>query len=414
MLTSIIFFLLFLQIIALKADWISSHRCVGWHFTSNSWLTQSCHYKNVCYLNNKDYNGWIYVKSNDDNITTSDDLIVSILPQTTTDDNMWGRKIYFKIISFDDSISLNLSSIPLKDSTHILYESYIASNFGHFLADELLPLYALSYRFGLTKIINDIQVIQWKDDKPMEWSCDDLSKEKARGVSNQFMQQECAKFYLHMFPLVSPLPLQLLTKSNSSFCVTDMLAGIGWLSDHCYDSTNHGRNNVMPNCPLTGHMLWKFRLHLMNNNNKYSNGSGINMLPMIPLFISGYDHKRAPPGMLKTIENLAANLNLTVHSGLMHQMSISEQITLLSRVKLFITTTGGASMISLFLPEGASVILIAGNDGYLDHNFYSFLSHINVYFMGTRDGILDERQLQLYIRKALFVGNKNFSSFEDG
>jgi hypothetical protein len=117
--------------------------------------------------------------------------------------------------------------------------------------------------------------------------------------------------------------------------------------------------------------------------------------------------------MRKTVENIAANLNLTVQSGLMHQIPLSEQINLISRVKLFITTTGGASMISLFLPEGSSVILISGNDGYLDHNFYSFLSHINVYFMTARDGSLNENQLQSYIRKALYIGDKNFSSFVD-
>jgi len=347
----------------------STHRCVGWHFTSNSWLTQSCYYKNICYINNNDYNGWLYVKSNEDMVTTTEDLIVSLLPQTTTDDNMWGRKITMKIINADEAISMNLMNLPLRnDRIHILYESYIASNFGHFLADELLPLYALSYRFGITNKMNDIQVMQWKDIKPMEWSCDDLTKEKARGVSNQFMRQECAKFYLHLFPLVTPVPLQLLSKDNDSFCVSDMLAGIGWLTDHCYDATNHGRNNVMPNCPLTGQLLWDFRLHLMNNNYRISNTSN-NDKPMIPLLVSGFDHKRAPVGMRQKVENIASNLNLTATTSLMHQLSISEQIDLISRVKLFITTTGGASMISLFLPEGSSVILIAGNDGYLDHNF---------------------------------------------
>jgi hypothetical protein len=52
-------------------------------------------------------------------------------------------------------------------------------------------------------------------------------------------------------------------------------------------------------------------------------------------------------------------------------LGLIENTLLITSTKLFITTAGGASMISLFLPEGASVILIPSNDGYLDHNFYS-------------------------------------------
>ena len=329
---------------------------------------------------------------------------------------MWGRKITLKIIDSIEANVLKLFDLPLRnDRIHILYESYIASNFGHFLADEMLPLYALMYRFGMSKKMNDVQVMRWKDERPMEWSCDDLSKERARGVSNQFMQQECSKFYLNVFPLVTQIPSQLLSKYNESFCVADLLAGIGWLTDHCYDATNHGRNNVIPNCPLTGHLLWDFRNHLMSNNFKISNTNFniINNKPIIPILISGYDHKRAPIGMLQKVENVAAKFNLTVQEGLMHQMTISEQIELISRTKLFITTTGGASMISLFLPEGASVILIPSNDGYLDHNFYSFLAHVNVYYMKAINRELDESLLYSYIRKVIYLGENFFSDFKN-
>ena len=97
----------------------------------------------------------------------------------------------------------------------------------------------------------------------------------------------------------------------------------------------------------------------------------------------------------------------------MHQMTISEQIELISRTKLFITTTGGASMISLFLPEGASVILIPSNDGYLDHNFYSFLAHVNVHYMKAINRELDESLLYSYIRKVIYLGEKFFSDFKN-
>lgn len=179
-------------------NFVSHHRCIGWDFTKDSWKRRSCHLKNVCYLRDGLENGltsrWIYV--DEFGVTNSNDLSVSLSPLAHKGlDRRLGKKLLFHI--YKDNF--NLSSLPQRKGIHILYESYNAGNFGHFIGDEMLPLYHAAHNFGFEEMLNDIQILRWIDKtsnttSPLRYSCE------SEGYKNI---EKCKGFYDMLSPLLS-------------------------------------------------------------------------------------------------------------------------------------------------------------------------------------------------------------------
>jgi hypothetical protein len=58
------------------------------------------------------------------------------------------------------------SSFPYVSNIHVLYISYNAENFGHFLSDELFPAYSMLEAFG--ELDYNVQMVRVQVDPPLE------------------------------------------------------------------------------------------------------------------------------------------------------------------------------------------------------------------------------------------------------
>jgi hypothetical protein len=392
----------------------SSHQCIGWDFTKDSWKRRSCYLKNVCYLHDGLENNltsrWIYI---DDGVTNSNDLAVSLSPLIHKGiDKRLGKKASFHI--YKDNF--NLSSLPQRNGLHILYESYNAANFGHFIGDELLPLYHAAHNFGFAEKLNDIQILRWIDrtsdtTSPLRYSCE------SEGIyrDDEKIMERCKGFYDKLSPLLSLKRIETLNDFSESFCVSKMIVGIGMFSDHCEDPTEHGRKSQLnpANCNYgISTLLWQFKNHMMKNNdflvenntksfNKVRNYMGKSTEILVNIQNGNNQKKRTPDNYIKSIKTVAKDLNKTVSFVIMSALSIQEQIYLISNARLFISAVGGSSFISIFLPKGSSVILVTDDyrDKQLDFGFYAGFSYIHVSYIMTSKSKrnLDETDLKLRI-----------------
>ena len=294
----------------------------------------------------------------------------------------------FRMIGHDhhnNNIHQEMLHWPRHTGLHMLYESYNAEKFGHFLGDELLPLYRLNDTFGLTDQLNNdgIQVWRWVDHHPN-------NVDPCLSVNDS---QRCGENYQRLFPLLSPRPLHLLGPTNASFCISDLMVGIGALSDHCEDITYHGRNHdKTAQCNYgNSHQLWQFRNHmlanaaaallLLHNNASHSrtidprSSSPIPSLPLIVVITRRGSKKsyRLPSNYEQVMTNAVALLNHSLALVDITSLDINEQISLISRARILISPAGGISFIGFFLPKGAAMLLFTDplEEGYLDFGLYS-------------------------------------------
>lgn len=375
----------FLQELQSAGSFFSYHRCVGWDNTKTAWKKRTCHLKNVCYL--RETADWHYVNRHGSAVR-ADDLSVSLSPlKRVAGGGSSGKQFSIKSVPATAATDLIYPRLPRKTGVHILYESYNAENFGHFLGDELLPLYQAADLFGFANQLNDVQMMRWIDDEPHNIACtmvDDKSK--------------CEANYNALFPLLSKRPLQRMTADNASFCVTDLIVGVGMLTDHCADLTGHGRwRDTEPNCNHgLAQQFWRFRGHLVSNARSLRRararrvralrGNVTTAAIVVCTRRTGNKLYRLPSNYEEVMRQVAATLNQTIALVDMASLPIDEQIRLVSHAKLLASPAGGASFIGLFLPKGAAMIAFSDkkHDRQLDFGFFTALSHIEVTYVLTR------------------------------
>ena len=141
-----------------SGSFFSYHRCVGWDYTETAWKRRTCHLKNVCYL--RDTGQWHYLNRHGSAVRLGD-LSVSLSPLGRTGDGgSSGKQLNFVVLPATNSTAASYLRLPQRNGLHIMYESYNAENFGHFVGDELLPLYQAADLFGFADQLNDIQVVR--------------------------------------------------------------------------------------------------------------------------------------------------------------------------------------------------------------------------------------------------------------
>ena len=390
-------------------SFFSYHRCVGWDLTKTAWKKRTCHLKNVCYI--RKTAKWYYLNRHG-NAVRQNDLSVSVSPLVHTDndgsflhtdnDGSIGKRLDFNLIpAAADSSAYAL--LPQRTGVHIMYESYNAENFGHFIGDELLPLYQAADLFGFANHLNDIQVVRWIDNNPNNKACGTVDD-----------RRRCDRLYNTMFPLLSRRPLQHLTANNESFCVSDLIVGIGMLSDHCEDRTFHGRlPDGDPRCNYgSAQTFWRFREHLFNNARSKRGDLQATRHNVTAATIvvctrrTGNKLYRLPSNYERVMRTVALILNTTITFVDITTMPIDEQIDLVSQAQLLTSPAGGASFIGLFLPKGASMVLFSDktHDRQLDFGFFSALSHVEVTY------ILTKRRQPVSLKDILYMVDRLLAS----
>ena len=389
----------------LGSSFFSYHRCVGWDYTETAWKKRTCHLKNVCYI--RETAQWYYLNRHGSAVRQND-LSVSLSPLgRTMDGGSSGKRLTFHVTSATHAATAEYAQLPQRQGVHIIYESYNAENFGHFVGDELLPLYRAADLFGYAQELNNIQVVRWMDGSPYNKACTTVDE-----------RRRCDRLYNALFPLLSRRPLQLMTADNESFCVSDLIVGIGMLSDHCDDRTGHGRlQNEEAHCNYgSAQQFWRFREHLVNNSRSRARTKRGALratrrnITTATIVVStrrmGDKVYRLPSNYEQAMRSVALILNQSIIFVDIATLPIGEQIKLVSQAQLLTSAAGGASFIGLFLPKGASMILFSDetHDRQLDFGFFAALSHIDVTY------VLSKRRQPVSLKEMLYLADRMLTS----
>ena len=128
-------------------------------------------------------------------------------------------------------------------NVHVLYTSYNAENFGHVLSDELLPAYAAMEAFGALDY--NVQLLRAPTLPMVKYSCDWQSLNWG-----EVQAKKCARRYADLVGALSGNGVaelgayndRVLGGGSAPICFDNLIAGEGYLSDHCDDYTKHGAN----------------------------------------------------------------------------------------------------------------------------------------------------------------------------
>jgi hypothetical protein len=361
----------------------SSVFCADRDRKQQSWMRSTCLYNNVCYNSGK---GFLFF-SND---TSPDQLTVASSPGSV----IWPERaapLNWVIVNGSRAIFEKNNTVWLK-GLHAMYFSYNAENFGHFLGDELLPIFRAAMNFGLESVPLQMVKMQAKDVNQYPYTCD--------WMASQGMEQysaNCRRNYQNLPRLLSHLPLLELNTAfgdpNKLFCFHTMISGFGYLSDHCMDPTQHGHRpeGFREDGHICGHgvgpIFWAFRNHVLSRLNI----KDIVPLESINVLISmGTSKNREYPGY-DSLPNLLTEHFSQVHycgkgvkvqSEFLERLPIEEQVLRASQSSVLISATGGGAFSLLFLPRWSTAILYTGtSNSTLDDMFFAHLGYVNVEYI---------------------------------
>ena len=157
----------------------------------------------------------------------------------------------------DGAVADAAALLPFAKSLHVLYSSYNAENFGHFLTDELLPAFSALEAFGAAT--RDVQLLRapLSAKHQLTFSC-----EWQRREWGEVQWEKCLQRYAELTLLLSDRPVREFEAyvaevaaargggggGGDVLCFDELVAGFGMLADHCDDATTHGRFLVRDLC----------------------------------------------------------------------------------------------------------------------------------------------------------------------
>lgn len=293
--------------------------------------------------------------------------------------------------------------VKVLPETHVYYISYNGENFGHFLSDELLPLYSVLSAFGEL----DYESVQLVRQPAMfKFSCD--YQNKNWGPEQQV---KCDRNYQAMTRLLTKKPI-LKTKdlvavhNNETFCLDKLVAGVGMLSDHCTDKTTHGRRKNSEGCNQGRQdTLWQFREYSMNQ-------IGVNPAvkvekPKIVIWdrhVKDYKKERKVHKLPELKAELEKQFDVEVvifeYWG---DHTVDQQIGNVSESAIHITGPGSGSFIGWFLPRGSTQIRIYPETSvyHLEWFIFNYMPHMHVDHVYADMGKFDQDHVVELVRIAL-------------
>jgi len=300
--------------------------------------------------------------------------------------------------------------LPFATGLHILYSSFNAENFGHFLTDELLPAFAAMEAFGVET--RDVQLLRAPIAAPhmLVFSC-----EWQRLTWGEVQWEKCLKRYSEMTSLLSDRPVRTFEtyarEASASFaaskhliqrsgdavgargvvCFDELIAGFGMLADHCDDPTAHGRKLDYAMCNVGRTMqYWRFRAWMIASLDVKE------VVPAPPKIMvwdrDVTDYK--PERKIFELERLCAEIQIRFANQHVEcerfvkwtGVPIETQVSKMANAQIFVTGPGAGSHVGWFLPRGATMLRIYPANWMLEHHLFPFLSHMHVEHIDARNG----------------------------
>ena len=311
-------------------------------------------------------------------------------------------------IQSDDKDPYDVYTLP-SSVVMIPFHSLSASNPGHLVWDDWLPLYSLLQIFGFSNDNSqtkkdptafDLLLLRYilppdpltNDTRGLWAGCDWLNEKAAA----------CQKM-LHKFaPLMvrnedawqtttQKDPDMLLfdeakfSKKKKLVCAKNGLAGIGQLSDHGVDK-GHGweeRDYTITYNLGRGGQFWHFRNFMMRNIGVADPEAAVPSSEPLRVYFSANSSDKAHRSMsfkveqralVEALESRSKQLGLPPVEVITYQFSkftVREQVDMASKAAVFVTTCGGGAVTASFLPRGASLVVYFPGTGGVENNKWS-------------------------------------------
>eukprot|EP01083_Nonionella_stella_P018146 50704_1 len=366
----------------------SLHLCHSRDLLSDGGKRSSCIFQNLCliqstnntkHMHPKHEVEWLYVVPNEEDLNKSYDtsFTLGVGPHSVDD------RIYF------DPIKITLSNFNKQYSNRqhiaglsVLYHEYNGENFGHMLADVLMPIFAALDTFGLAQ--EEVNIFRLAIHDSIGFSCD-------WQIQHRFSRQT-AKNCKRMNELLSQMtvghqPVQVLnaTMLRTTRCFETVVVGMSQYSGECVDGTNSGR--IQNKWVLCNHgkqrMFYNFRNWALNNALGTANSDDvIKPIKQHQIVITNRAHGinnrqiMNQDDLVLKIRQRFEKDNVKVLEVEWHKMSLVEQLKLISATTVHVTPPGGVSFIALFLPRWATTIRLYPDEYRLEWNFFNYLSYI--------------------------------------
>jgi hypothetical protein len=323
----------------------------------------------------------------------------------------WFPKIRYGPIPIHDN-SYDVYTLP-SSVVMIPFHSLSASNPGHLVWDDWLPIYSLLQIFGFSndgsKIDTttlDLLLLRYilppdrltNDTRGLWAGCDWLAERAAQCqnmlhkfaplmIRNEAAWQTTTQKDPDMI-LFDGSKLQEKESNggkNKLVCARNGLAGIGQLSDHGTDK-GHGWEELDYTIAYNlgrGGQFWQFRNFMMKNIGIASPEALIDPREPLKVFFSANSSEKMHRSMsfafemkrlLDALESRSHELDLPpveVERYQFSEFSVKEQVKMVSKAAVFITTCGGGAVTATFLPRGASLLVYFPGKGGVENNKWS-------------------------------------------
>jgi len=294
----------------------------------------------------------------------------------------------------------------------VLYMSYNSHNVGHLIFDELFPWFNLASMFNL--LGTDMQALNFKNFNPKyphhdpklssatpTNSCERYAEALRTGISYRFetpnaplpdderknaqnIIRVCNKLRTKLAPMMSKHLIRTFPDyeehpelKGKVTCFPRLLTGVGMLAEHCGDESRHGdlpEHNenwgwARSFCnPGRSSNFWAFRQYILSRQLHVSTSLAPCRLaqrkPVVFVAIRALDDKFEGPGVERweaggaKLQKLLGD-SATVEAKVISTFTIREQAVFMAKTNVLVQLSGGGSSTMLFLPRGATTVLLA-------------------------------------------------------
>eukprot|EP00470_Lotharella_oceanica_P008064 CAMPEP_0170193410 /NCGR_PEP_ID=MMETSP0040_2-20121228/56813_1 /TAXON_ID=641309 /ORGANISM="Lotharella oceanica, Strain CCMP622" /LENGTH=326 /DNA_ID=CAMNT_0010442029 /DNA_START=26 /DNA_END=1006 /DNA_ORIENTATION=- len=306
------------------------------------------------------------------------------------------------IVSQQDFIDLvGTQEVAYAHNIHILYVSYNAENFGHFLSDELFPAYSMLESFD--ELDYNVQLLRHELKDPLQWSCDFQRKNWG-----EEQWDKCMYRYKTLTRLLSKNEVITLTnytkKHGDPICFRKLVAGMGMHADHCEDGIGHGRQYQTRHDCNQGRQttLYNYRAYVMANIGLKDVLPEKNRVIIWDRHAKDYKEERKIYGLPQLKKRIEKEFKVEVHLyETWHGKPINYQISQMAKSTIFITGPGSGSFVSWFLPRGATQIRLYPVGYMMEWFVFNYMPHMHVEHIKADNGRFEEETVMELVKMGL-------------
>jgi len=310
--------------------------------------------------------------------------------------------------------------------THVLYISFNSENFGHFLTDEMFPIYTALQAFGLIPDgadagdARDVQLLRYQPKTPIGDSCDYRISRDRTEESRSKRLKRCERMYQMMTPIISKHPVIRFNdfvdaRAHKPLCFKKLVLGLGLLADHCQDDVSHGSRVEQEfhgqfECNSGRQKLWwDFRSYAFR-----SLGSDPTLSPESQKLLIWKKEKGGRRyqflSQFDSVRDKIKTMGIDAEIYPFEKKTMREQMEAARDCTVFLTTTGGGSHVALFMPRGSTVIRFYGkSDKHMEKHLFAQISYTYVENVQTMELGINEDEVITMIKQG-FLRYKRFHS----